>query len=47
MPFRATFSKKSKEYPSIMAKGGIKMPFEDQKRYVEKLFLNRFLEKDK
>jgi hypothetical protein len=40
-PFRATFAKKSKEYPSIMENGGIKMPFEKQKEYVERLFLPR------
>ena len=40
-PFRATFAKKSKEYPNIMENGGIKMPFEKQKEYVERLFLPR------
>ena len=40
-PFRATFAKKSKEYPAIMENGGIKMPFEKQKEYVERLFLPR------
>jgi len=44
MPFRATFGKKSKEYPTIIEKGGIKMPFEEQKKYVERLFLDKFLE---
>ena len=37
----ATFAKKSKEYPAIIANGGIKMPFEKQKEYVERLFLPR------
>ena len=41
IPFRATFAKKSKEYPAIMENGGIKMPFEKQKEYVERLFLPR------
>ena len=36
IPFRATFAKKSKEYPAIMENGGIKMPFEKQKEYVER-----------
>ena len=40
-PFRATFAKKSKEYPAIIANGGIKMPFDKQKEYVERLFLPR------
>ena len=37
----ATFAKKSKEYPAIMENGGIKMPLEKQKEYVERLFLPR------
>ena len=41
IPFRATFAKKSKEYPAIMENGGIKMPFEKQKEYDERLFLPR------
>ena len=41
IPFRATFAKKSKEYPAIMENGGIKMYFEKQKEYVERLFLPR------
>ena len=41
-PFRATFARKSKEYPAIMENGGIKMPFEKQKEYVERLFIPRF-----
>lgn len=41
IPFRATFAKKSKEHPAIMENGGIKMPFEKQKEYVERLFLPR------
>ena len=40
-PFRATFARKSKEYPIIMENGGIKMPFEKQKEYVERLFIPR------
>ena len=48
-PFRATFAKKSKEYPAIMENGGIKMSFEKQKEYVERLFLpkvTRFIKSD-
>lgn len=41
-PYRATFAKKSKEYPVIMAYGGIKMPFEKQKEYAERLFVSKF-----
>ena len=40
-PFRATFAKKSKEYPAIMENGGIEMPFEKQKEYAERLFIPR------
>ena len=40
-PFRATFARKSKEYPAIMENGGVKMPFEKQKEYVERLFIPR------
>jgi len=47
IPFKATFGKKSKEYPTIMKKGGIKMPFEEQKKYVERLFLDKFLENNR
>ena len=41
IPFRATFARKSKEYPAIMENGGVKMPFEKQKEYVERLFIPR------
>lgn len=40
--YRLTFAKTQGEYQAIMADGGIKMPFERQKKYVEKLFLPKY-----
>jgi len=40
-PFRATFSKNSETTKKVMQEGGIKMPLEKQKEYVEQLFLPR------
>lgn len=47
VPYKATFAKSSKEHGNIMSLGGIKMPFENQKNYVEKLFLDKYLERKK
>lgn len=46
IPFRATFAQKSKEYPTIMEKGGTKMPLEQMKEYVNRLFLPKYVERN-
>jgi serine/threonine-protein kinase HipA len=43
VPYKATFAKSSEEYENIMSLGGIKMPFEGQKDYVERFFLPKYL----
>lgn len=44
IPFKKTFSKTSEETKKIHKLGGIKMSFEEQKEYIYKYFIPKYLE---